>query len=69
MIWVPTGDVEIGNQAHLRIEKDGATLGTQINGVPVDVKIDRSGVRVNPAQTRGRDGEQAGGARGNDAQP
>jgi penicillin-binding protein 1A len=66
---IPTGDVEIGNQAHLKIEKDGATLGTRINGVPVDVQIDRNGIRVNPAPDGDAGNERAGGAKGNDTQP
>jgi penicillin-binding protein 1A len=41
---IPLGD----GQTDLRIHDDGATLTTNINGVPVTLGIDRNGVRVQP---------------------
>jgi penicillin-binding protein 1A len=42
---IPLGD----GQTDLQIHDDGATLTTQINGVPVTLGIDRNGVRVQPS--------------------
>ena len=41
---IPLGD----GQSDLQIHDDGATLTTNINGVPVTLGIDRNGVRVQP---------------------
>lgn len=41
---IPLGDGE----SSLRIGEDGATITTNINGVPTDVRIDRNGVRMQP---------------------
>jgi penicillin-binding protein 1A len=40
------GDIPLGDGARLRIENGGATIGTEVEGVPVGVRIDRDGVRV-----------------------
>jgi penicillin-binding protein 1A len=43
------GDIPLGDgQTDLHIHDDGATLTTQINGVPVTLGIDRNGLRVQP---------------------
>jgi penicillin-binding protein 1A len=42
------GDIPLGD-ANVRIGNDGATISTEIQGVPVDVRLDREGVRVEPA--------------------
>ncbi len=44
------GDIPLGDgEASLQIHDDGATLTTNINGVPTDLRIDRNGLRVQPA--------------------
>jgi penicillin-binding protein 1A len=40
------GDIPLGDRTRLRIDPDGATIGTDVEGVPVDLRIDRDGVRV-----------------------
>ena len=44
------GDIPLGDAARMRIENGGATIGTDIEGVPVDVRIDREGVRLDVEQ-------------------
>jgi penicillin-binding protein 1A len=44
------GDIPLGDgQTNLQIGDDGATITTNINGVPVTVGLDRNGLRVQPA--------------------
>ena len=52
------GDIPLGDGANLRIGEGGATISGQIEGVPVDLRIDRNGVRVDPAP-RNRERETA----------
>jgi penicillin-binding protein 1A len=42
---IPLGD----GDTSLQIRDDGATLTTNINGVPVDVRVDRNGFSVQPS--------------------
>jgi penicillin-binding protein 1A len=42
------GDIPLGPGANLRIGEGGATISGEIEGVPVDVRIDRNGVQVDP---------------------
>jgi penicillin-binding protein 1A len=42
------GDLPIGNP-QLQIRDDGAVLRTDIRGVPFDVRVDRNGVQLEPA--------------------
>ena len=42
------GDIPLGENANLRIGPDGAVISGQIEGVPIDVRIDRNGVQVEP---------------------
>jgi penicillin-binding protein 1A len=46
------GDFEIGeNGTRLRIEQgEGVSVSTQIDGVPVELRLDQQGVRVNPGR-------------------
>jgi penicillin-binding protein 1A len=47
---VPTiEDIPVGENSRLTISEGGAVLSTDIRGVPIDVRVDRSGVRVEPA--------------------
>jgi penicillin-binding protein 1A len=39
-------DIPLGDAARLRVENGGATLGTEVNGVPLDLTIDQDGVRI-----------------------
>jgi penicillin-binding protein 1A len=48
------GDMPIGN-TDLQIHDDGAVLRTDIRGVPFDVRVDRNGVQVAPADRNRRD--------------
>jgi penicillin-binding protein 1A len=44
------GDIPLGDgQTNLQIGDDGATITTNIYGVPVTVGLDRNGLRVQPA--------------------
>jgi penicillin-binding protein 1A len=50
------GDIPLGENASVRIGEGGATISGQIEGVPVDLRIDRNGVQVEPgARNRERD--------------
>jgi penicillin-binding protein 1A len=42
------GDIPLGDNANLRIGEGGATISGQLEGVPVDLRIDRNGVQVQP---------------------
>ena len=43
------GEIPLGDgQSSLQIQDNGATLTTNINGVPVDLRIDKNGLRVQP---------------------
>jgi penicillin-binding protein 1A len=43
------GDIPLGDgETNLQIQQDGATLTTNIGGVPVDVRLDRNGLRLQP---------------------
>jgi penicillin-binding protein 1A len=42
------GDIPLGENANLRIGEGGATISGQIEGVPVDLRVDGNGVRVEP---------------------
>ena len=42
------GDIPLGENANLRIGQGGAVISGQIEGVPIDVRIDRNGVQVEP---------------------
>jgi penicillin-binding protein 1A len=54
------GDIPLGENANLRIGEGGATISGQIEGVPVDLRIDRNGVQVEPG-ARNREREAADG--------
>jgi penicillin-binding protein 1A len=50
------GDIPLGEGANLRIGEGGATISGEIEGVPVDLRIDRNGVRIDPgARNRERE--------------
>lgn len=42
------GDIPLGENANLRIGGGGAVISGQIEGVPVDLRIDRNGVQLEP---------------------
>ncbi len=42
------GDIPLGENANLRIGQGGAVISGQIEGVPIDVRIDRNGVQLEP---------------------
>ena len=42
------GDIPLGENASLQIGEEGATISGQIEGVPIDLRIDRNGVQVEP---------------------
>ncbi len=42
------GDIPLGENANLRIGQDGAVISGRIEGVPIDLRIDRNGVQVEP---------------------
>ena len=44
------GDIPLGDGATLGVDGEGANIRTEIEGVPIDVRIDRDGVRLNPGQ-------------------
>jgi penicillin-binding protein 1A len=50
------GDIPLGDGANLQIGEDGATISGEIEGVPIDLRIDRNGVQVQPG-ARNRDRE------------
>lgn len=53
------GDIPLGEAANLRIGEGGATISGEIEGVPVDVRIDGNGARVEPgARNRERPGTE-----------
>jgi penicillin-binding protein 1A len=45
------GEIPLGDDgdSSLQIQDDGATLTTNINGVPVDVRVDRNGLSLQPS--------------------
>ena len=43
---IPLGD---DNNSDLQLDDQGATLTTNINGVPVNVRLDRNGLNVQPS--------------------
>jgi len=50
------GDIPLGDNASLRVGEGGATISGEIQGVPVDLRIDRNGVQVEPgARNREQD--------------
>jgi penicillin-binding protein 1A len=50
------GDIPLGEGANLRIGEGGAVISGEIEGVPVDLRIDGNGVRVDPgARNRERE--------------
>ena len=51
-------DIPLGENANLRIGEGGATISGQIEGMPVDVRVDGNGVRVEPG-ARNREREVA----------
>ena len=54
-----------GDNARVNLDRNGVTLGTEVGGVPIGVRIDRDGVRVDSraAEPSGRDEQDP------DAQP
>jgi penicillin-binding protein 1A len=44
------GDIPIGENARIGIRQDGAVISTEIGGVPVDLRVNRNGVQVEPAE-------------------
>lgn len=40
------GDIPLGDRTRLRVENGEAVIGTEIEGVPIDLRIDREGLRV-----------------------
>jgi penicillin-binding protein 1A len=47
------------DNAHVRLENGGATIGTTIDGAPLDVHIDRQGLHIDShADENAKDGEQ-----------
>nr|WP_082132955.1 transglycosylase domain-containing protein [Pelagerythrobacter marensis] len=46
------GDIPLGEDgSRLRVREDGVTLSTDLNGIPVDVRLDRDGVALEPGTT------------------
>ncbi|HEU4651564.1 MAG TPA: transglycosylase domain-containing protein [Croceibacterium sp.] len=57
------GDIPLGENANLRLGEGGAVLSGEIQGVPVDLRIDRNGVQVEPgARNREREAADAASA-------
>jgi penicillin-binding protein 1A len=40
------GDMEFGDDPDVEIDEDGAVISGEINGAPIDLRIDRNGVRL-----------------------
>ncbi|OYW45318.1 MAG: penicillin-binding protein [Sphingomonadales bacterium 32-68-7] len=53
------GDIPIGNDARLRIGEGGVGISGEIRGAPIDVRIDRNGVRID-SEPRNRERAPAG---------
>ena len=43
---IPEGDFPLGDASNLRIQDGTAIITTDVNGVPLDVKIDNNGVKI-----------------------
>ena len=50
------------NKQTLRVDEGGALISTDINGVPVDVRLDRDSIRINSDAIPGG-GTQGGGVK------
>jgi penicillin-binding protein 1A len=65
-------DIPLGDSTRLRVENGGATIGADVGGVPVDVRIDQDGVRLDTdriqAELERRRAEIEAAARGQAAQ-
>ncbi len=48
---IPTAEFPIDDRSRVRIGGEGVTVTTDIEGLPVDVRLDRDGLRVQPAPT------------------
>jgi penicillin-binding protein 1A len=44
------GDIPVGDDSHIRIENGQAVISTKVEGVPLDVRIDSQGLRINPTE-------------------
>ena len=42
-----SGEIPLGQNSTLRVDEGGALISTDINGVPVDVRVDRDSIRIN----------------------
>jgi penicillin-binding protein 1A len=42
------GDIPLGDTANLRLGDGEAVVSGEIQGVPVDLRIDRNGVQIDP---------------------
>jgi penicillin-binding protein 1A len=42
------GDIPLGGNTSVRVGEGGAVISGQIEGVPVDLRIDRNGVQLEP---------------------
>jgi len=47
---IPEGDFPLGDKSNLRLQDGTAIITTDLNGVPLDLKIDNNGVKVNGEQ-------------------
>lgn len=43
-------DIPLGDDASMGVDENGVTIRSDVEGVPLDLRIDRDGVRVNPGQ-------------------
>lgn len=56
---LPTsGEIPLGQNSSLRVEDGSAVLSTDINGVPVDVQLDRDTIRINSDALPGAEGRR-----------
>ncbi|WP_115367592.1 transglycosylase domain-containing protein [Alteripontixanthobacter maritimus] len=47
---IPDGDIPLGNgDARMRVEDDAVTVSTEIDGLPIELRVDQDGFRVSPA--------------------
>lgn len=44
------GDIPVGDDSHIRIEDGQAVLSTKVEGVPLDLKLDGQGLRIDPGE-------------------
>ncbi len=52
---IDLGEIPLGEgRPRLRIDENGAVLGTEIDGVPLEVRVDRNGVRIDAEALRER---------------